>query len=197
VARPGPSGCTPTTAPALWRGRAAYGLFCRRGRTADPKRSGLYVRTGSGTARRVPPPADAVRFGVSDVTSVDLRGTTAAAVVADVYSYAFAAEPDGRGRRSFLAAASEGDSDQHAVGLTLAAGGVLWALTDAEHAGDPLQAVVTALDGDCRRTEVVSSAAGVETFPATDVAVDAGTLYLLVPGTGVVAHDFSPSGPAC
>lgn len=57
--------------------------------------------------------------------------------------------------------------------------------------------VVHALDGDCRRTEVLTAAAGVESFPATDVAADAGTLYLLLPGTGIVAHDFRPSGPAC
>src|SRR4051812_34142764 len=49
-----PAGCTMSTAPARWRTRTAYGVGCR---TAS--RSGLYVKTGSRSAHRLPRPHDA------------------------------------------------------------------------------------------------------------------------------------------
>jgi hypothetical protein len=191
----GVRGCTVTTAPALWRTRAAYGVACRTGRVADPRRSGLYVKTGPHPPRRMPRPADAARFGVSEVASADLRGTRAAGVLADIYSYAFAIDVDRTRLTSVLAAASEGDSDQHALGLALGRGGALWSLTTAEHAGDPLQTIVDHLDGDCRNAEVLTAVPDVEAYPATDLAVDGRALYLVVPGTGIVAHTFAPTRP--
>ena len=189
----GVRGCTTTTAPALWRTRAAYGLACRRGRVAEPRRSGLYVKTGSGAPRRMPRPSDAARFSVSDVTAADLRGTRAAAVLSDIYSYAYAIDVDRRGLVSVLAGASEGDSDQHALGLALGTGGALWSLTTAEHAGDPLQTVVNHLDGRCRDYEVLTAAPEAEAYPAIDLAVDGRALYVVVPGTGIATFEFMPA----
>src|SRR3954454_11778298 len=124
---------------AVWRARVAYGLQCR-----DARRTGLYV-----SGRHLPRPRDAVRFGVRQITAVDLRADRVAAVASDIYEYAFTESVTGRGMRSFLAAASEGDSDEHVRGVALGTGGALWALTDAEHAGDPELAVVHRLAGAC------------------------------------------------
>jgi hypothetical protein len=188
-------GCTVTTAPALWRTRAAYGLACRRGRVDDPRRSGLYVKTGSAAPRRMPRPADAARFGVSELIAADLRGTRAAGVLADIYAYAFAIDVDRTGLTSVLAAASEGDSDQQVRGLALARRGALWSLTTSEHAGDPLQTVVNHLDGRCPEYEVLTAAPEAEAYPAIDLAVDGRALYVVVPGTGIVAYAFTPVRP--
>jgi hypothetical protein len=191
------SGCalSQATAPALWRGTAAYGLVCRRGGRIDTQRSGLYVKIGSRAPKRLPRPADAARFGVWEVTSVDVRGTRVGAVLSDIFSYAVSQTTGAQDRQSFLAAASEGDSDAHAEGLAVGPGGVLWELTDQEHAGDPLESVINRLSGHCRQFEVLQSPADEQRFRATDLAVDGATLHLVVPGTGIVTHDFAPSHP--
>jgi hypothetical protein len=190
--------CSLSTAPALWRTRAAYGLECRRGRTFDRRRSGLYVKTRRGTPRRLPLPADAVRFGANLVKAVDLRGTRVGAIAADVYEYAFSQTVTGRERRSFLAAASEGDSDAHAHGVSLGAGGTLWTLVAAQHVGDPNQAIIFRQVGACLEHETLANAAGPDQesgFRATAAAVDGAALYLVVPGTGIVTHAFAPQRP--
>jgi hypothetical protein len=186
-----PAGCSLSTAPALWRDRAAYGVGCRR----SARRSGLYVRTGSGAPRRLPLPGDAVKYGITTVTSVDLRGTRVAAVAADIYEYAFAETVAGTRRESFLAAASEGESDEHARGLALGPSGALWTLVDAEHVGDPNQAIVHRLAGGCRDWQVLFNAPGPDEesgYRAIDLAVDGDAIYLVVPQTGIVSHEFAP-----
>nr|MBA2277748.1 hypothetical protein [Chloroflexia bacterium] len=187
--------CSLSTAPALWRSRAAYGLACTSGNRFDARRSGVYVKTGPRAPQRMPRSRDAVRFGASEVGSVDLRGRRVASIVSDIYAFAVSQDVDGTAIRSFLAAASEGESDQHAVGLGLGAGDVLWSLTDAEHAGDPLQAVINRLSGDCREFQALTSAPGEERFPAVDLAVDGRATYLVVPGTGIIRHEFVPDSP--
>jgi hypothetical protein len=180
-----PRGCSLTTAPALWGGRRAYGLGCRRA-----SRSGLYL-----DGKRLPLPKDAVKFGVDEITSVDLRGNRVAAVASDIYEYAFSQTVAGKQRHSFLSAASEGDSDEHTRGLALGTGGTLWALTDAEHAGDPNEAVIFKATGSCLENETLQTPAGPDeesSYRATDLAVDGSALYLAVPGTGIVTHAFSP-----
>ena len=156
----------------------------------DAKRSGLYV-----DGRPLPLPRDAVKYGADEITAVDLRGTRVAAIAADIYEYAFSQTIAGRQRHSFLAAASEGDSDEHARGLSLGPAGTLWALTDAEHAGDPNVAVVYRSMGACVQHESLETAAGPDqesSYRASDLAVDGSTLYLVVPGTGIVTHTFAP-----
>jgi hypothetical protein len=192
-----PKGCALTTAPAWWRQRIAYGLACVKGGKAGSVRSGLYVKTRGHSPRRLRLPKDAVRFGADEITAVDLRGTRVAAIVADIYEYAFSQTVGGRGMWSQLVAASEGDSDAHARGLALGTGGAQWTLTDAEHAGDPKETLIFRLVGDCLRAERIATP---ETgaFAATGLAVDGATVYLLVPDSGIVSHEFAPAPtPAC
>ena len=194
VRRP-PAGCSLTTAPAQWRERIAFGLRCRKGAAA---RTGLYVRRGQDAVWRLPLPRDAVRFGSDTISEVDLRGTRVGAVAADIYEYVFAESTGGSGRRSFLAAASEGESDEHVKGLTVGPGGAVWSLTDAEHVGDPNVALLRRL-GSCLQTERLANPPGPDEesgFRASDVAVDGAALSLIVPATGIVSHAFAPE-PGC
>lgn len=179
-------GCALSTAPAVWGRHLAYGLGCRK-----QGRSGLYV-----DGRRLPLPKDAKKFGVDEITSVDLRGNRVAAIASDIYEYAFIQTLAGKQRRSFMAAASEGDSDEHALGLALGSGNQLWALTDAEHAGDPNEAVLYRQTGSCFEYETLANPPGPDQesgYRASDLAVDGATLYLVVPGTGIVSHAFAPA----
>jgi hypothetical protein len=185
-------GCSLSTAPAIWRSRSAYGLSCRRGRTYDARRSGLYVKRRGAAPKRLPRPRDATRYGATSVTSADLRGTRAAAIVADIYAYAYSVGVNGKALRSALVATSEGDSDARARGLALGSGGDQWSLTASEHAGDPPQTIVHRLLASCDEYEVMTSPPQDQRFPAIDVAVDGRTVYLVVPGTGIVRHDFVP-----
>jgi hypothetical protein len=179
--------CAISTAPAWWRTRIAYGLDCT-GSAANRRRTGLYVKSGSRAPRRLPLPRDAVRFGVNRIESVDLRATRVAAVAADIYEYAFSESVNGTGMSSFLAAASEGDSDEHARGLALGSGATQC---------DPRETLIFRLDGDCLRRERIATPPDGD-FAATDLAVDGTTLYLLVPGTGIVTHAFAPAAtPSC
>ncbi|MEA2157314.1 MAG: hypothetical protein QOE11_3454, partial [Solirubrobacteraceae bacterium] len=158
-------GCTVGTAPSWWRTRIAYGLDCA-GSKASRSRTGLYVKNGSRKPVRLPRPKDAVKFGVTHISAVDLRGTRVAATVADIFEYSFSETTAGHGMRSFLAAASEGDSDEHAVGLAIQSATTHWTLTDAEHPGDPNAAVHFRHTGDCPQTERHASAPHAEGFLA-------------------------------
>ena len=189
--------CTVGTAPSWWRTRIAYGLDCT-GSAADRRLTGLYVKTGSHKPVRLPRPPDAVKFGVTHIASVDLRGTRVAATATDIFEYSFSETTAGTGIRSFLAAASEGDSDEHARGLAIQSSATHWTLTDASHAGDPDDAIIFRQTGDCLQLQRLTSAGENGSFLATDVAADGDDLYLLVPGVGIVAHTFTPDPtPAC
>jgi len=193
--------CSLATAPAVWRTRLAYGLSCRKpNKQADDKRTGLYVKTGSGTPRRMRLPRKAAKSGARSISgAVDLRATRVAAVAADIAEYAFTETVARRGLRSILVALSEGDSNEHATGLALGSSGVMWTLTDAEHAGDPNRAIIFKVSGSCYQSEALINPAGPkqeEGYLASDLAVDRTTLYLVVPGTGIVIHSFAPEG-AC
>jgi hypothetical protein len=178
-----PRGCSLSTAPSLWRSRVAYGLGCRgRG-------SGLYVN-----GLRLPLPHDAVKFGSTSIAWVDLRGTRVGAATEDIYSYAFVDTVNGTRKGSWLAAASEGESDEHVVGLSVGSLGDLWALTDSVHTGDPNEAVIGHMIGRCFNYESLANASvGDDGYRAVGLAVDGPDLYLAVPGTGIVRHAFAPS----
>jgi hypothetical protein len=182
--------CTVATAPSWWRTKIAYGLDCT-GSAASRKLTGLYVKTGSHKPVRLPRPKDAVKFGVTRIGSVDLRGTHLAATANDIFEYAFSETTAGRSIRSFLAAASEGDSDEHARGLAIQSAGTFWTLTNASHAGDPDETIVFRQVGTCLQRERLVSPDETGHFLATDLAADGASLYLLVPGTGIVAHTFT------
>jgi hypothetical protein len=190
-------GCTPTGAPSQWRTNMAYGLFCTRNGKADNARTGLYVKAKGKAPRQLPRPRDAVRFGARSIESVDLRASRVAAIAADVYEYAFSQSLAGRDMWSAFVAASEGDGSADARGVVLGTGAVQWTLTDAEHLDDPKQAIVHRLDHTCLRTEVRQTPAAGD-FAATGLAVDGATLYLIVPGAGIVTHEFTPGAtPSC
>jgi hypothetical protein len=194
-----PARCTLSTAPALWRTRSAYGLACRTpgGRT-DAQRSGLYVKEDGRRARRLARFSDVARFGVTEVASVDLRGTHVAAVYADIYEYAVSQTVTGGDRHSVLVAASEGESDEHARGLALGTTTTMWTLTQATHTGDPDEVVLSRLQGDCRRHERLVTPPPGQGYRASDVAADGDALYLLEPGVGIVTHAFVPEPlPTC
>ena len=185
-----PAGCSLTTAPAVWRTRVAYGLLCK-----VRSRSGLWVKNGSRAARRLPLPRDAVRYGATTITSVDLRGERVAAVAADIYEYAFSQTVGGRRMESMLVAASEGESDAHARGLALGTTSTLWALTNASHAGDPNEALLFRLAGACQGWQRLANAPGPEEetgFRASDVAADGTAVWLVAPGVGIVQHEYAP-----
>jgi len=184
--------CSLTTAPAVWRTRLAYGLLCRKpNKQVDSKRSGLYVKSASSSPKRLRLPEDAVKFGITDITAVDLRATRVAAIAADVYEYAFSQTVRNSGLRSLRVASSEGDSNEHATGVSLGTNNVMWTLVDAEHSGDPNEAVIFRITRHCYERERLINPAGPneqDGFLATDLAVDRTTLYLVVPGTGIVEH---------
>lgn len=183
-----PPHCALSTAPAMWRTRVAYGLGCTSGS------SGLYVKTGAGAPRRLPRPHDAVKFGSREISWVDLRGTQVGAVAADIYEYAFSQTVTGHGMHAFFAADSEGESDEHVVGLALGTSGSLWALTDAQHTGDPNEAIVYHQVGSCLEYETLKNASEAEEgYRATGLAVDGSTLFLTSPPTGIVSHAFAPA----
>jgi hypothetical protein len=182
--------CTVSTAPSQWRTRIAYGLHCT-GSAKNRKLTGLYVKTGSHEPVRLPRPRDAIKFGITNVGSVDLRGDRVAATAVDVYEYSYVVTVRGTVLRSFLAAASEGDSDEHARGLSLENELTSWTLTDAEHAGDPNEALIFRQAGNCLQRERLIGPPDSQAFLATDIAADDASLYLLVPGTGIVSHTFT------
>ena len=183
-------GCRVDTAPAQWRTRIAYGLFCT-GSAANRKNTGLYVKRGSSKPVRLPRPADAVRFGITNIADVDLRSTRVAAVAADVYEYSFSQTTAGRDMASAFVAASEGESDAHVRGIALGSANVHWTLTNSIHVGDPNEATIFRQQGECLQRERLVSPSGSEDFLATYLAVDETTMYLVVPGAGIVTHTFT------
>ena len=194
--------CSLTAAPAVWRTTTAYGLLCRRsdGRTFDAARSGLYVKADGRSPRRLVLPRAAVQAGATSITRVDVRGTRVAAVAADVYAYAFSQTTTGAGMRSFRAAVSEGDGDERVTGMALGTTDTLWSLTASSYAGDPNSARIMRLDGACQTWQTLSNPPGpaeADGYPATSLSADGATLYLVVPGTGVVTHDYAPQQTGC
>lgn len=183
-------GCAVNAGPSQWRNRVAYGLFCT-GSTTNRRRTGLYVKSDNRAPVRLGRPRDAVRFGIRTIESVDLRGTRVAAVAADIYEYSFTQTTSGRSLRSFLAASSEGDSDARARGLVIESHAAWWTLTNSSHASDPNETTIQRRIGPCAQIERLISAPEAE-FVATDLAVDHGTLYLLVPGAGIITHTVPP-----
>ena len=140
------------SAISQWRTRVAYGLSCS-GSLANRKLTGLYVRQGSRRPVRLRRPHDAVRFAIREIESVDLRGTRVAAVAGDIYDYSFSETTLGRGMQSFLAAASEGESDASARGLALQDASTHWTLTLAQHSGDPNASVIFRMRRGCLRAQ--------------------------------------------
>jgi hypothetical protein len=187
--------CELTTAPALWRKRSAYGLVCHKAgsNVSDDSRSGLYVKA-KGAPKRLALPKDAKKAGAARIQSVDLRGMDVAAIAADIAEFAFIQKTNGTELSTILAALSEGDSEENAVGLALGPGATMYTLTDAEHAGDPNETRIDSVQGSTHCYKTIANPPGpteADGFAASDLAVDGATLYLVVPGTGIVIHPFA------
>jgi hypothetical protein len=190
-------GCTLSTAPSQWRTNVAYGLLCTRNATVDNARSGLYVKAKGKAPRRLALPKDAIKSGARLIEDVDLRASRVAALAADIYEYAFSQSLTGRAMWTLFAAASEGDSSADARGVALGTGGAQWTLTNAEHLDDPKQSIILRLVGTCLRRQNIQTPPSGD-YAATDLAVDANTLYLIVPGAGIVTQNFTPGPtPSC
>ena len=195
-----PKRCRLNGAPVVWGTRLAYGLSCRTpGNVSDLKRSGLYVKNGSGSPRRLRLPGHVPKyFGIG---ARDLRGTRVAAIAAfDSHAYAFTETVNGNGLRWLLVAASGVESSMHAGGVSLGKSNAMWTLSTSEHSDEPNRANIDKVSRTCSRFESLINPSGPnqqQNFPATYLAVDHTTLYLVVPGTGIVKHDFAPQGGSC
>jgi hypothetical protein len=192
-----PARCALTTAPALWRTAAAFGLLCRKSgsRAFDAARSGLYVKVDGRPVRRLSLPRAATQAGATSVTHVDLRGSRVAAVAADVYAFAFTETTSATAMQSARVATSEGDGDERVAGLALGTTSTLWTLTDSSYGGDANSARISRLTNGCLTWQTLTNSSGpaeADGYPATALTADGPTLYLVVAGTGIVAHEFTP-----
>lgn len=200
-----PRRCKVSTAPSRWRQRVAYGLDCDKlaGRAGvhDARRSGLFVRKGSGAAKRLrlPPRPTWSAASIERLNWVDLRGTTVGAVGGDdVVMTAFSQTVNRSRLRSQFVAGSEGLTVEWVRGMALGSGQALWTLAHSIHEGDPNVTKINRLGADgCASTEPITSTPGpgpeYGPFAAGAMAVDGRTMYLYLPGTGIVTHDFDPT----
>jgi hypothetical protein len=195
-----PANCALSTAPAVWGTRIAYGVACftrKNGeKIADNRRTGLYVRTGSGAPKRLATPKLATKVGAYDVTSVDLRGKNVVALYADIAHVAVLERVNGATPVAFRTGASEGDTDQRTIGLALAGTTRLFALTTSFYAGDPAQTVLHRQTSACRDYQTLTAPAGPDSendYPAVDIAADGDVVYLVDPDVGIVTHTYTPS----
>jgi hypothetical protein len=196
-----PARCALTTAPALWRTAAAYGLLCRKRRSGafDAARSGLYVKVDGRPALRLSIPRAATQAGATSVTQVDLRGSRVAAVAADVYAFAFTETTSAAALQWARVATSEGDGDERVAGLALGTTSTLWTLTDSSYP-DGNSARISRLANGCLTWQTLTDPSGPaagDGYPATALTADGPALYLVVPGTGIVAHEFASQVLAC
>jgi hypothetical protein len=196
-----PARCDLTSAPARWGNRTAYGLLCDKltgpPNHYDASRSGLFVRTGSGTPKRLLAPSGTARW----VNRVDLRGTIVGAVAPDNESRAFTQTVDATQLHSMKITDNQGESDDWwTMSMALGSGGRLWTLVvDSEEFGDDVRQLISRLGpGTC---DVESIAVPVDpnthqaAFPLGAMAVDANTLYVDTSG-GISTRAFTPAA-AC
>lgn len=195
-----PRRCHASSTPSIWGRRIAYGLSCTRRedgqRVSDRARSGLYVKTGSRPAKRLSTPRNARRAGALAVDDVDLRARRVAALYTDIYGFAVIQSTSGADRHSTRAAVTEGDGDQRVAGVMVGTGDArLWYLTRSSYAGDPPQSIIGRRKRDCSDYQVLTGASGPlgdSDHPYVDLAADAGTLYAVDPGEGIVTHAYQP-----
>ncbi len=196
-----PKRCTLTTAPARWRSRVAYALTCMKahGRSGiyDASRSGLFIRTGKGAAKRLRAPQ-----GRHYIDRVDLRGSTVAAVAPGNQSYAFTQTVGAAHLRSMRITDNQGETDDYSIlSMALGAGAQVWTLVvDSEEEGSAVTEVIGRLGpSGCAREGMavtVDPNTYVMTIPAGAIAVDGYKPYLAT-SAGVIAHVFAPSSTGC
>ena len=202
-----PPRCRLTTAPARWQSRVAYSLYCWRlhGKpyVFDPKRSGPFVRKGAGAPRRVGlKPIAREDENVGDNWGwVDLLGTDMAASASGLnYSGAYVQTINATQRAEVGRGGDEGTESPDFLGASLGAGRVLWSLYSAVDFQDgSYTSLISRLRSGCEDVEVLAHAAGTPRLrlPAASMTVDGDTIYLYVPGTGIVTHPFAPTTSTC
>lgn len=191
-----PKGCKEGR-PARWGSRTAYELTCS-GRGS--RRSGLFVRTGGGAPTRLSLPKGVSRNNPYDV---DLRGARVSARASinapsggDEQDVLFSQTVNARSLRSLDVITSEGLSTSVVERPQLGAGGALWTLVKTEFDADPPKATLERLSADgCPSEETLPASPVGDDFGADKMAVDGDTIYLYVPGTGIVSHEFAPDVP--
>lgn len=191
--------CRVSSLPSIWGKRIAYGLSCVKrtpGLVADPARSGLYVKRGSRAPKRLSTPRNARRAGARWVEDVDLRGRRVAALYTDISGYAVIQSTSGADRHSSRAATTEGDGEQSVAGVIVGTGDArLWYLTRSSHVDSAPQSIINRRKRDCSDYQVLTGSDEPDAnfdFPYADLAVDAGTLYAVDPGEGIVTHSYQP-----
>jgi len=195
-----PKRCAVSAAPARWGARVAYGLRCGRLRgplnVFDAARSGLFVRKGSGPAKRLRVPSGNAEFDVHVVTTVDLRGTDVAAVVNSAgYSRAVVQTIEARRRRATELSGGSSESQYSEAGVALGSGGALWSLLEGRSDDVTSAALQRTDDTGCTRVESLPSVPG-QSYPAEAMASDGTQTFLFVRGTGIVTHAWHPE-PEC
>jgi len=186
--------CRLEQAPAVWGTRLAYGLDCHKPNgTGDNKRSGLYVKAGAGSPRRLRSPSKA---NGRTIPARDVRGSRVAAIAGFREAYAFTETVGGASLRSLRVGLPEGGASSSVqLEVSLQSTNVLWTLVGSKTVEEPRRVSIVKVLGNCyERETLVGSSADPFAFPATDLAADGTTLYLVVPGTGIVRHDFAPQG---
>jgi len=194
-----PNNCSLTSAPSRWGNRVAYGLACTKAsgasRVADLRRSGLYVRTSPYKPRRMR--MGDVRAAANSIRWVDLRGTLVGAAATGDLAFAFSQNIHGKHLRSALIGSSAGPAEASIAGVSLVLGGSLWSLVNARRPGDPNAAEISRIaSARCSELERLANPTGPGEqagFRAQAMAVDGATVYLHVPGTGIVVHPFAPA----
>jgi hypothetical protein len=193
--------CALSTTPSRWRTRVVYGLECfkRSGgrRVSDPARSGLYVRNGTGPKVRLTAPKAVRAGGANSVTAVDIRGTNVAAIYADISAFAvLRGVAAGSPATALRVGSSEGDTDQRAVGLALAATTTFFTITQSTYGGDPARSIIHRQTAECDDYQVLTapgSGPQAETaYPALDIAAEGRAVYAVTPGVGITTHEYKP-----
>lgn len=182
--------CELERAPVVWGTRLAYSQYCRKpDKAGDNKRSGLYVKAGASSPRRLRSPSKA---SWPTIPARDLRGSRVAGVAGFREAYAFTETVGGNDLQSLRIGLREGTSNSRVMDVSLQSTSVMWTLVGSETATEPKRVKIIKMLSDCYERETIAgSPAAPYVFPATDLAADGTTLYLVVPYAGIVTHEFA------
>ena len=196
-----PAGCRLSSVPSRWRTRTAYGLLCDKPGgppdVLDERRSGLFVRTGSGTPKRLLAPAGTARR----VDRVDLRATIVGAVAPSNESRAFTQTVDRAQLRSMKITDNQGETDDwQTQSMALGSNARLWTLVvESQEEGDVVTQRISRRGPRTCEVEAIPVVVDPNThtaaIPFTALAVDANTLYVDTPN-GITPRAFTPAA-AC
>ena len=195
-----PARCRLSSAPSRWGNRTAFGLLCDKlsgpPNVFDASRSGLFVRTGSGTPKRLRAPSGTARR----VDRVDLRGTIVGAVAPSNESRAFTQTVDATNLRSMQITDNQGETDSWTtLSMALGSGERLWTLVveSQEEGADVTQRISRLGPGTCQVERIpvlVDPNTNQPVIPFAALAVDANTLWV-ESASGIATRAFAPGSP--